>query len=551
LLQTYEGLGQAVVVISPWLDADAAARAAAALGAGIRRSASFPIVWEPLAKALAAVCQRLPPTEATACVHRTVDLILETGSATPQKDKTNYRFVAGALRPLCGRLDAAGAARVADAILAILGDSEMIDLMNKGLLAHANLAETLTTVADHLDVPRSLRASEDLIRVLRKANRMLKLTPPEQMRIALVSVCRRLDAAGVARVAEAVAAAARDPETSVEARNIFADLSVTLGDRLDPARGDALERALVDTFLADLADVKSLRVHPWRAPGQSLAAVCGRPGAKSAARAADALTEAICNQQTPIEVLYPLVTALVVVGRQLPPEEAASRANRAVAALDTLWRTRTKRLEHIALAEALGAAWASVDPTEAGARARSVLADLEGLVRDPKLETFEHNRLQQALVVVCGHLDPTEKAGRANALFAAQANILLAVLRESENNAATHQLAGAIVALCVHLDRPEAVRVFDTLLTDMSNSGRERYPLAFHKEMIKKVISRLDEADLRQILGHTLAAGALRRVILDAVGETRHCFFRDTWDYLDRTTPQENAAGAPSATLND
>jgi hypothetical protein len=551
LLQTYGQLGEAVVVISPWLDADAAARAAAALGAGIRQSASFPIVWEPLAKALAAVCQRLPPAEATACVHGTVDLILETGSATPQKDKTNYRFVAGALRPLCGRLDAARAARVADAILVILGDSEMIDLMNKGLLPHANLAETLTTVADHLDVPRSIRASEDLIRVLRQANRMLKLTPPEQMRIALVSVWRRLDAAGAVRVAEAVAAAARDPETSVEARNLFADLPVTLGDRLDPARGESLERALVDSFLADLADVKSLRLSPWRAPGQALAAVCGRPGAKSAPRVADALSETICNPQTPIEVLEPLVRALVVVDRQLPPEEAASRANRAVAALDTLWRTRTKPLDRVALAEALGAAWAGMGPNQAGARARSVVADLEGLVRDPKLAPFEHSRLQQALVVVCGHLDPTERAARANTLFAAHANILLAALRKSETSPATTQLAGALLALCVHLDRPEAVRVFDTLLTDMSNSGRERYPLAFHKETIKKVITRLDDADLRRILGHTLAAGALRRVILDAVGEAKHCSFRDTWDYLDRTTPRENAAGAPSARLND
>jgi hypothetical protein len=552
LLTVYDPLAQAVVAISPCLDAAAAARAAAALEAAIRRSTSSPIVWEPLAKALAAVCQRLPQPDAAACVHRTVDLILEICSATPQTDRTNYRFFGGALLPLCGGLDAAGAARVGDATLAMLGDGEMIELLNMGHFTHAILAQTLTAVAGHLDVPRSLRASEDLIRVLRKAKTTrLKLTPPEQLRIALVSVCRRLDAAGAARVAEAVAAAARDPDTSVEARDVFVDVLVTLGDRLDPALGDSLERALVDSFLGDLADVKSLRLSPWRAPGRSLAAASGRPGAKSAARAADALSETICNPQTPIEVLEPLVTALVVVGRQLPPEDASSGANRAVAALDTLWRVRTKPLERIALAEALAAACTGLGPTEAGARAKRVATDLEGLVRDPKLAPFEHSRLQQALVVVCGHLDPAEKAARANTLLAAHANILLAALRKSESYPATTQLPGAILALCVHLDRPEAVRVFDTLLTDMSNSGRERYPLAFHKEMIKKVVTRLDGADIRQILGHTLAAGALRRVILDAVGEAKHCSFRDTWDYLDRTSPHENAASAPSTRLND
>ena len=57
----YQQIGQAVEVISPWLDADAAARAATALGAGIRQFASNPHAWEPLAKALAAVGRRLPP----------------------------------------------------------------------------------------------------------------------------------------------------------------------------------------------------------------------------------------------------------------------------------------------------------------------------------------------------------------------------------------------------------------------------------------------------------------------------------------------------------
>src|SRR5262249_20325474 len=72
------------------------------------------------------------------------------------------------------------------------------------------------------------------------------------------TMCRRLDAAGAARVAEAVVVAVRDPKTSAGARTIFASVLGAVGDRLDPVRADSLERALVDSLLTVLADVKSL-----------------------------------------------------------------------------------------------------------------------------------------------------------------------------------------------------------------------------------------------------------------------------------------------------
>jgi hypothetical protein len=199
-----------------------------------------------------------------------------------------------------------------------------------------------------------------------------------------MSVCRRLDAAGAARVAEAIVAAVRDPATSVKGRTAFASVLVAIGNRLDTARVDSLERAIVDSLAADLTNVKSLSLFSTGFLSQSLAALCRRAGAKSAARVADALTETIRNPQTPIATLEPLVKALVVVGGQLPPEDASSRADQVIAVLDTLWRTRTKPLERIILAEALAAAWKSVGQTEASAHARRMVADLEDLIQDPK-----------------------------------------------------------------------------------------------------------------------------------------------------------------------
>jgi hypothetical protein len=556
-------LGQAVVTISPWLDEDAAARAAAALGAGIRQFPSRSFLWQPLAKAQAAVCRRLPPPDATAHVHRMVDWLVERCSAMPQKDNSSDTFhAAEALLPLCGRLDADRAARVADTMLAILGDRERTGLVRNALISpkadFTGCAEVLAAVAERLDAPGNLRAAEELIRVLRRTESKVLPIEYDQLRITLVTMCRRLDAAGAARVADAVVVAVRDPKTSAGFRTIYSSVLVAVGDKLDPVRADSLERALVDSYLIDLADVKSLSSR-----GLTVAAVvdvCGHAGAKSAARVADALTEAIRHPQTPIELLPPLVRALVVAGGRLPPGEASSRANRAITELAPLWRTRTKPLDRIVLAEALAAAWPGVGPTEASARARRTVADLEGLLRDPQLtpseqgrlaevseqshlaHAYEQNRLAQALVVVYGHLGPAERAAHSTTLLESHANTILAVLRNPRNNLALAirvQFADSLVVLCMVLDPPEAGRVFDALFPTLSDFDMHRYPFAangyLYEGQIKKVLSRLGEADVRRLLEHPLAVGRLQRIILDALGERKHCSFRNTWDYLDRT----------------
>src|SRR5262249_35470879 len=153
-----------------------------------------------------------------------------------------------------------------------------------------------------LAAPGNLRAAVELIRALRKSES--KSLPFEQFKIALMTLCRRLDAAGAARVAEAVVVAVRDPKTSAGVRTIFAGVLAAVGDQLDPGRADSLERALVDSLLTDLAGVKSLS--SGRIEDQTVAAVaavCGRADAKRAARVADALTESIRNPQTPSELL--------------------------------------------------------------------------------------------------------------------------------------------------------------------------------------------------------------------------------------------------------
>jgi hypothetical protein len=540
ILPVYEQLGQAVVVISPWLDEDAAARAAAGLGTGIRQFPSCPGVWGPLARAQAAVCRRLPPPNAAAHVHRTVDWIVENSRATSEKNNISYHLCAESLLPLCGRLDAGRAARVADTMLAFLGDSKR----KTEMIPPTDCAEVLTAVAERLDGPENLRAAEELIRVLR--NSESKVLPIEQLKITLATMCRRLDAAGAARVAEGVVLAVRDRKASSRARAIFASVLAAVGDQVGPARAGSLERALVDSLLTDLADVKSLSTGRIEEPTlAALAEVGGRAGPKCAARVADALTEKIRNPQTPIELLPPLVTALSAVCGRLPPREASSRGNRVIAVLTSLQRTRTKPLERFLLAKALAAAWPGVGPTEASAHARRMVADLEGVLRGPKLTPVDQSKLAQALVVVYGHLGPAERAAHSKALLASHANTILAALRNPRNNpflGARIQFAESLVALCMILGPPETIRVFDALLPTLSDLHIHGYRIDLHpyphdslEGRLKKVSSRLDEAGLRRLLEHPLAVGRVQRIILDVLGERQHCTFRNTWDYLDRT----------------
>jgi hypothetical protein len=511
-------LGEAVVALSPGLDAAAAARAAEALGALIRQPDCHPIHWPSLSTALAAVCRRLPASDAAAHVNRTVDFILEARDATKEKDKFKYPLHARALGALCGRLDAARASRAAGAILAILGDGP----------TYGSIAPFLTEVAERLDAAGGLRAAEGLVLVLRKSGNILVFR--EQLRAALVAVCRRLDAAGAARVAKAMVAAARDPKTSALVRTVFADALAALAGRLTPDQAASLESALVDSLRADLADAKSRQFRGFL--GQALAAACGRPGATAAARATEALAAAIRDPQTPLTTLKPLAAALAVVSSQLPSKEASSHANKAVDVLDSLWVAKTAPLDRASLAEALAAVWTRLGRTVVAARARRAAAHLEGALRDSKAAPNKIGGLARALSAVFNHLDPAERSARANAV----AYTLVAALRKPKNDPWTiSQLWEALATLCAHLNRPGAVRTADVLLAVLDDPNVQQVPFLLYEKMFKKAAARLDERDLQRLLAHPLAVGRLQRALLDVLAGSKNRSFRNTWDYLDAT----------------
>jgi hypothetical protein len=419
----HDQLAQAIAALNRWLDAAAATRAAEVLEALLRRSGTHPLAWRALSRALVAVCRQLPTADAAAPVDRTVDFILETQRTT--NVKSHYHFHAEALGELCGRLDADRANRVALAIIAILGDGEMIGTSRSEFISQGSIAAALVAVAERLDQPGCLRAAEALVLVLRKAGNIL--VPPEQLTTALVSLCRRLDTAGAARVSQTIVAAVSDAKTSVEVRTILADALAPLSGQLDAAQAAALESALVESLIANMAQARSRLVGPLLA--RALTSVGGRPGAKSTARATEALSAAIRDPQAQLDLLKPLAAALAVVSGQLPAEEAAAHAHQIIDVLSSLWVARTKPLERASLAEAMAALWPRLSPAEAAAHARRASAELEEAFRDPKAAPLELARLTEALTAVWKHLDPAETVVRANSA----ADTFMAALQRHRN----------------------------------------------------------------------------------------------------------------------
>jgi hypothetical protein len=542
LTLAYQEPGQAIVALSPALNEAACAHAADELGRLIRESGRVQLIWPSLSATLEAVCRRLPAADADAHVNRAVDFILAAHDATKEKEKLYYPYHAEALGVLCGRLDVARASRAAGVILTILGDPPLAVGGKFDVLTLRHCAPSFIKVTERLDAPGVLRSSEHLILVLRKAGDIL--TGMEPLRAALLAVCSRLDSDGVARVADVMVAAARDPKNSGLVRALFADALAALADRLAPDQATSLESVLVDSLTADLAD--TMMPYPRWMLGQALTTATGRPGAKGAARAAEALVAAIRDPKTPLTTLKALAASLAVILGRLPPEEASSYINGAVDALDALWVAKTTPAERASIAEAMAAMCARLDPTDAANRAKRVGADIEVGLRDPKVAPNQISALANALSALYDHLNPAERDTRVSAAI----DTLVAALRKPRNNWYTvGQLSDTLVALCPPSGEP-GVRVADSLLSlmddpDLQLEGSGLLPgsyqdrFALFDRAFKKLAPRLGEQDLRRRLEHYLAAGPLQRVLLDSLPGPKTRTYRNTWDYLDSTESNE------------
>jgi hypothetical protein len=527
LVVGYSHFGPAIEVMSPYLDAAAANRAADTIDDIHRRSESYASAWEYLGKAQLVVCRRLPPTDAAAHVNRMVELVFEWHKATPDQSKIRLIFQAKLLGILSGQFDTHVAARVADTIIAILGDGYVVGgNLRSEFIENRSIPEDLARVAERLDARGSLCAAEALIPVLKKADKIM--VNMERLKTALVGLCRRLDADGAKRVADAIAVAVQDPKTSVPVRAILANGFAVLADKLEPDKAAPLESAVVEVLALDVADVKPMPSRKDSA--QALAAVCGRPHTKNAARAAQALTAAIREPQTPVVLLKPFAAALAVVCSQLPPAQASSQASQAAEALGSFWSAKPKYLDRAFLAQATAEVWTCLGPHETAAQAKQMAVDLGDALQDPKAEAYERPRLAEALIAVCSRLDPADGEARISSAV----DILLAQFQKPKNARLTSaSLAESLATLCLRLDRNGLARTAETLFSALGDPDVQLWGLEYHVNMFKKAAARMKANDLERLLEQPLTGGTMQRAVLDVLGESKNRQFRNTWDYLD------------------
>jgi hypothetical protein len=520
----YENFGPAIEILAPHLGTEAN-RTAGTIESIFRRAGPFPHTWVTLAKAQLAVCKLLPPADAAAYVNRMVDIAFDLRSGIKEKDKFQYTLFAEILGTLAGLFDATVAGRAGDAIIAILGDSYRTGQLRSDFLTHVSVADALARVAERLDPPASLRAAEGLISLLPRVDQFGTTEPLSK---ALVALCRRLDANGAKRVAEAIALTIQDPKTPALARSILANGFAVVADKLEPHKTALLESGIVDVLAMDLAETKPFLAR--RELGQTLGSLCGRPGAKSAARAAEALTAAIQDPQTSPELLRPFAAALAEVSGQLQPAQASSHASKAAEVFGSLWPARTKYYERASLALATAEVWTYLSPHERATRARRMAADLGDAIQDPKTEPYELKSLSDALSAVCSQLDPAEGEARINSAV----DVLTARLRKTRNTDwKSAPIPVAAMTLWLRLDRNHLARVADTVFPALGEPDGQRYWLEFQVDLLKKVAARLDEKDLERLLDQPLTARTVQRAILDVLGESKNRHFRNTWDYLD------------------
>jgi hypothetical protein len=227
-----------------------------------------------------------------------------------------------------------------------------------------------------------------------------------------------------------------------------------------------------------------------------------------------------------------------MVCAQLPPQEASSRRERALAELDSLWKARTAPRKRAWITVAQAVLWPHLDRTDAAARAQNAAAyfhgALDGALRNSNVDSLEIVSFVQALFAVCSLLEPAERSRQASS----GAEILVAMLRNKNQSIAFVGVSQSLVTMTAHLDQAGVVRIADAAfdLMDDPNIQTGNFgstPSTRLDALFQKIAVRLDERDLRRLLAHPLAVGSPQRILLDALPGAQKRSFRNLWYYLD------------------
>jgi hypothetical protein len=389
-----------------------AERAADALLIELRDPLVDPIDYPPLAEALAAVSERLPPTQAADHAARALDFFLTRMREPGGLALVYQERIVQAVAPLGPALDAAGAARAAEALGAHIRrpGSEM---------SHwPSVSMALAAVCRRLPAPEAaahVNRTVDFL-IAARANMKEKDKSLYSLHVvaALGTLCGWLDAAGASRAAGTILAILGDSAmsglTGVKYEFIsYPDIAWALAnvaERLDAAGG---RRAAEDLILVlrrcsgnSIRDIEGLRA--------ALVAVCRRVDAVGAAPVADAVIAAVRDPKTAALVRALYADALAALAGRLAPDQAASLERVLVDALLADLADAKSRPFRGYLGQALATACGRPGATGAARAAEPLTAAL----RDPSTPPTALKPLAAALAVVSGQLPPREASSHVN-----------------------------------------------------------------------------------------------------------------------------------------
>jgi tRNA A-37 threonylcarbamoyl transferase component Bud32 len=483
------GLAQGLGTVGTQLDRARAARAARALVAAMGHPDNSRIL-STLAASLEVVSGQLDPTEAATAAAGTAEALVAamksgTAGAPPSP------LLLPSLQKVSARLDAAGAAKVADVLVSALGDP-------RNASALASLGQAVTAVAPKLDSPGAARVASALIRIMKDPQ-----TPFNHASLtnAFRAVSARLDGTAASKVADALVADLSDP-TQARFRFPLGQAMGAVGARLDATTASRVADALV----AAMKDPKNAFALSSLTP--ALETVGARLDGAAAARLVDAFGEALSNPSNLI-VLSSLGRAIAAVGPRLDRTAATRMADALIAAM----KDPTKTFALSSLAQAL--AGVSLQMDDAGlSKATDALVAALGEPRNANAFTW----LGWALERVGARLDAAAASRAADALVAAlsTARAPAATASTTTTSSPHFWLLRALKVMSGRMDPGQAARVADTLVALMRNPANHA-ALPWLVQALEALCKRLDGAAM------TRTAAAL----VDAIGDPKTPYFID------------------------
>jgi hypothetical protein len=443
--------------------------------------------YPPLVEALAAVCERLPPDQAAGHAGQAAAVLL-----TRLEDRVGqllaYEQLGQAVVAVSPRLGAAAATRAARRLAAVIRQPGLHPI------TWPSISRALAAVCRRLppaDSASYLNETVDFVLASHGATTNKSLWGLHAS--ALGALGERLDAARVARVAQASVGILRDGEAHPSVASGLAEVA----EYLD-AKGSL---QMAEPLVLVLRNSKENSTVPvMHKP--LLASVCRRLDAAGTARVCEAIVAAVRDPRTSIHVHTLFAHVFVVLCGRLDPAGATTLEDALVGALVADLADAKYSAARYLLGRALASVWGRPGASRASSGAKALVVAL----RDPQTPLGSLKPLAEALAAACRKLAPKEAALHAKQAVATLGSLWIAKKRPEERAA----IAGALATLWTFLGPDEAVAHATRTANELQN--------AFKDTDVTKEHDSLALA-LAEVCGHLSPAERVKRmnVVADAL----------------------------------